>query len=143
MRAAPGGRQTGRFGHLYGTSTGAEPAAVHGGAHRVQVGFPGQVVIKVLQASSSRHQPDCGFGHGDGTESAHPAFGECDLRAQPCRTGSCQRIQRGHVRDAEQLAGGIKGGRVVFRLGGGQRPPAPRRRIRGEFGRALQERGSS
>jgi hypothetical protein len=120
--------------HLRRASAGTGQAASgQRGVQRVQVGLAGQVDIDGLEPAGGFQQQWGGI--------AAPVRRERELGSQEINAGTLEFVQRCGLGHAEQLDRGIERARLDLGLSSGQGSGGPRRGLRGQRRRALEERG--
>ncbi len=127
------GRRAGRARHRQQIGTGAgQPAGEERGHQRIEVGRPGETGV-------DRPEP-AGGPQQQRRSVAAPAGDERELGPGEIDPGALERPERPGFRHDQQVDGRGERARVHLGLRRGQRPPRAPGRIRGQHGRALQER---
>ena len=115
-------------------ATGAGQAAGEsGGGQRVEVGRPGETGVDRLEAPGRLHQQGRGV--------AAPVRGERELCPQQVDAGLLELAERSGLGHGEQVLRRAERARLKFSVRGGQRPPGPPGRVRGQDHPPFEERG--
>ncbi len=110
----------------------AETTGEHRRRHRLEMGLASHRGVERFEAPGGIEQ--------QGRSVAAARAGERDLRAQALQPRALKLVERGKLGGGQQLERRVRCRGLELRLRGGQGPPAPLRRIRGQLRRVRQER---